>query len=649
MALRCLLFCSDEGTAQPVCQILADLGIEAEHCPAAQAVERVTTQVLHLLIVDWDNQPEAAFLLNSARERKAGERPLALAIVGNDASVPQALQAGANSILRKPIQVNQTRDTLTTARGFLLSKQGGPAPSTQAAAAAASGGSDVVVERTLRAGEFLQSGATPGTHLLTESEVPKSFHQVAGTEIDPLKDLEPMAASVETQDVAPQSPPPEDGEPRGLSWYLKARPAPAPPAPAEPAPAKAELLRFSETPSRNKTSEDAVAPDARLAETGPAKTSEPEQRAEAALFAYISGESSEPAEPKPRRRFGKLATAGVLATVLVIAYVAVPQSVWRPKALSLLARAARAGHSWLNPQPVTTPPAPTSHENFGRAGDEYKLPVAETIPDATTDPSQIRVVPMIDPTAKQPNGANGAAGQTAVPVNTEAKDVPDQAQPDAVPVEENQSPSTQSSPAPQPETSNSGSTGQGSATQGSAGQTPRGQPEGGAVQPPAQVPAQVPVETTAPPVTLAAPAPTIHQRTSQPRSTPTTTSNSIPTSLKSQMGSMTPEASGNKPVEAALPSIEPVDLPEAAVRSLALQQLDPVYPESAKGRQGTVVLQLLIGRDGSVRDAKFLQGSLAFARAATDAARQWRFKPYTMNTHPVSVRTVLTLSFKPAS
>ena len=48
--------------------------------------------------------------------RGAGERPLTLAIVGNDASVPQALQAGANSILRKPIQAAQARETLTTAK-----------------------------------------------------------------------------------------------------------------------------------------------------------------------------------------------------------------------------------------------------------------------------------------------------------------------------------------------------------------------------------------------------------------------------------------------------------------------------------------------------------------------------------------------------
>jgi protein TonB len=115
------------------------------------------------------------------------------------------------------------------------------------------------------------------------------------------------------------------------------------------------------------------------------------------------------------------------------------------------------------------------------------------------------------------------------------------------------------------------------------------------------------------------------------------------------MASITPEASGNKAPEAAMPSIEPVSLPEAAARNLLLQQAAPLYPDSAKGQSGTVVLQVLVGRDGTVQDAKFLQGSLVFARAAIDAVKQWRFQPYTMNGRPVSTVTSLTVSFKPGT
>ena len=96
-------------------------------------------------------------------------------------------------------------------------------------------------------------------------------------------------------------------------------------------------------------------------------------------------------------------------------------------------------------------------------------------------------------------------------------------------------------------------------------------------------------------------------------------------------------------------SIEPVNLPEPVERQFLIQPVDPVYPAPAKvsGQRGTVVLQALIGRDGTVQDAKFLQGSLVFARAAIDAVKQYRYKPYILNGRAVSVQTVITLNFKP--
>jgi protein TonB len=93
-------------------------------------------------------------------------------------------------------------------------------------------------------------------------------------------------------------------------------------------------------------------------------------------------------------------------------------------------------------------------------------------------------------------------------------------------------------------------------------------------------------------------------------------------------------------------SIEPVAVSEASERALLADQPAIDYPANAKGQQGIVMLQVLVGRDGTVQDAKFQQGSLAFARAAIDGVKQWKFKPYIMNGRPVSVQTVLTMSFK---
>src|ERR1700683_138728 len=135
MPLRCLLFSSSEELVQPIWQVLADLGIEGEYCQSAvDAVERVTTQLFQIVITDWEDQPEAAFLLKTARDLKAAHRPLILAIVGDDAGLPEALRAGANSVLVKPIRAEQARDTLGTAFGPFKGKitptapPPGPAP-----------------------------------------------------------------------------------------------------------------------------------------------------------------------------------------------------------------------------------------------------------------------------------------------------------------------------------------------------------------------------------------------------------------------------------------------------------------------------------------------------------------------------------------
>src|SRR5947209_530883 len=236
MSLRCVLFSSDEGTAGPIVQVLAGLGVEGEHCADAVAtVDKVTHQSFQIVVIDWDQQPEAALLLTAARERKASERPLTLAIVSDDVSVPQALQAGANSILRKPILETQVRETLTTARDLLRSKHESAVNAAHAAAAGSSASASLAGtvttvpstlerarEKTLRAGEFLHSAApSPGGQFETESDVHESLQPSSVEPIDALQELEPMAASVAQTSPAEDPPAPPPDKPRGLEWYMK--------------------------------------------------------------------------------------------------------------------------------------------------------------------------------------------------------------------------------------------------------------------------------------------------------------------------------------------------------------------------------------------------------------------------------------------
>src|SRR5207244_4237622 len=126
-----------------------------------------------------------------------------------------------------------------------------------------------------------------------------------------------------------------------------------------------------------------------------------------------------------------------LAATCGVAYVKVPPSLWHQNLRMLVAYVAHVSHGLLNPQTPAPQQAPVSHENFGRPGDEYKLPVAENIPDATTDPSQISVVPVVDPTAKKPTTVDAGSEQPAG-TNTSSTP-PDTSQPGTVPT-----------PAPQP-------------------------------------------------------------------------------------------------------------------------------------------------------------------------------------------------------
>ena len=511
-------------------------------------------------------------------------------------------------------------------------------------------------EKTFRAGEFLQSpGSQPGGQFDTENEIHKSMEQAAAAEVDSLTDLEPMASAVE----APPAPEPEPQEPLTGWAALQARLTKAAPTPQEDAaPEKSELLSYGETPSYVPKPVVAAEEEGRM----PAKVeSRPESAPEAALFAYISGEKKEESEPparEPRPKLGKILMVGVVAACVALA--ASPRN--RQTLRIAYRNAVKAGVSWLNPPPAPVAQAAPQHDSFGEAGDEYKLPNVPNIPDATTDPSQIRVLPVIDPTAKPQKGADANGGQATA--TTGDSGTADQSQ-----TNPNQTGQSQANPNPTDQPSGQNPSGQaqvgasqvkdpapasvgvlpGNAVQASPGPSSPS-PSSPGPSSPGPVPAAASTTTSAQQHTpVALPSAPVRPLAPPAQSSTAGNSGGIPSSLKSQIASSTPDASGAMPAEAAMSSIEPVNLPESVALGLLAQPVDPVYPDAAKasGQKGSVILQVLIGRDGAVQDAKFLQGSLVFARAAIDAVKQWRFRPYSMNGRPVSVQSVITLNFKP--
>ena len=675
MPLRCLLFSSDEAMAEPIRQVLTELGVEAEHCQnPVDAVERVTTQLFQIVITDWQDQPEAAFLLKTARDLKAAARPLTLAIVSEE-NRPHALQAGANSVLLKPIRPDQVRDTMSTACELLRSKLQTPTPTntrtpsppgTIAAAGpgTAAGASPapafaIQAPEKLRAGEFLQSPTSrPGAQFDTESELRQPIE--ASSPVDSLTELEPMAAAVQDiPEVKPERHEPLTGWAALQARLTKSAPAPpaglaaAAPATSQEASARNELLSFEDPSS--------FAPQAATSEEQkfPAQEQPTVKPVAVAFRASVGNDAADvaPESDAPRAKRGKIY---LLALALVsVALIAVPRT--RESLRQLSRTGARAALRWLNPPPAPLPQTVTQHDSFGQPDDEYKLPANGNIPDSTTDPSKIEVVPVVDPTAKPDKSAAASSNQTQTA--TGAQPPPEQAPAASgqnAPVDQSSAastPSAQNQAAASPAIAvpsagapiNQASAGLAPATPAPAAPAALGAPMPTQAAP--TFPASAQQSTSAiqhevQPVSLAP----IRSSSPSPH-VPASEMAGIPSSLRSQVASTTPEMSGAKSDDAVGSSLQPVSLPESAIRALLAQSPDPEYPAAAKasGQQGSVVLQVLIGPDGAVQDAKFMQGSFVFARAAIDAVKQWRFKPYSTNGRAVSVQSVITLNFKPSA
>ena len=73
---------------------------------------------------------------------------------------------------------------------------------------------------------------------------------------------------------------------------------------------------------------------------------------------------------------------------------------------------------------------------------------------------------------------------------------------------------------------------------------------------------------------------------------------------------------------------------------------DPVYPAEANGVEGVVVLDAVIGKDGSFLSLAVQSGQPVLARAALDAVRHWAYRPLLLNGNPVEVATEIEVVVK---
>jgi TonB family protein len=103
------------------------------------------------------------------------------------------------------------------------------------------------------------------------------------------------------------------------------------------------------------------------------------------------------------------------------------------------------------------------------------------------------------------------------------------------------------------------------------------------------------------------------------------------------------------PVQGGPPSAgAPVRVGGNIRQPLKIADAAPVTPAVARqaGITGVVILEITIGTDGRIREARILRSIPLLDQAALDAVRQWRYEPTLLNGMPVPVIMTVTVNFQ---
>lgn len=91
-----------------------------------------------------------------------------------------------------------------------------------------------------------------------------------------------------------------------------------------------------------------------------------------------------------------------------------------------------------------------------------------------------------------------------------------------------------------------------------------------------------------------------------------------------------------------------VRISEGVLRALVVHRVLPEYPADAlkRGVDGKVTVKVFIDTQGDVKQTSAVEGDPLLATAATEAVKQWKFKPYYLNRKPVPIESQVTITFE---
>jgi len=601
MSYKALLFCPNERTARVLTQVLTELdfGVDPSHEPFA-AVKRLITEHFDAVVVDCENEQNATLLFKSAHNSGVNQAALAVAVVEGQAGVAKAFRFGANLVLTKPINVEQAKGTLRVARGLLKKTEATKASSPTLAPAAAPPNMEApkwpsTPEPPAPKGPITSLPAHPPATPVAAASAAFELEKEPAPAPEPAE-----AALLESMPdpLANRKPPAEPGlmsaKTRENPWQPGARPMAEPMANA--------LRRAAEAAGK-------VEGDSSAAGNQP--VSYPPIISPASTPAHIEA-SGHAAAPAPAREaiHAKPASAEAdappapLFTSLGSQRSSEPAESERSRkpliaALVLITAAAVGYAGWtkmhsasVEAPAVSRPAAPAPP----RSGQAAQLPVLPPVPGAENTGSAANQPPPSHPAEVTVEGPD----ITLTTAESPAKG----AKPSAIPA--NTVKPAPSTPKPAPLEVKA--------------------PEGKPVEP-------ILVKSEAP----KAPAP--EQQSAAP---PDPGQLTVSGDDRAIAGIMTaPPGSTPQPAQA-------IKVSQGVAQGLLVKSAAPVYPPQARQMhmQGAVELTASISKDGNITSIKVVHGETMLARAAVDAVKQWKYKPYLLNGQPVEIQTQITVNFK---
>jgi protein TonB len=102
------------------------------------------------------------------------------------------------------------------------------------------------------------------------------------------------------------------------------------------------------------------------------------------------------------------------------------------------------------------------------------------------------------------------------------------------------------------------------------------------------------------------------------------------------------------PVAPPPPPPKRIRVSQGVQEAKMIRRVQPRFPPIAKQAriQGTVQLEAIIAKDGTIQNLRVIKGHPLLAQAAIDAVSQWRYEPTLLNNLPVEVVTLVNVIFK---